>query len=52
MKTKFRKNITQFNLRVNEEEYNMIKTLKEKYAVNLSGNFKIFLRQLLDKLEK
>jgi len=52
MKTKYIKNLTQFNLRVNKEEYEMIKTLREKHAINLSGAFKIFLKQLLEKLEK
>jgi hypothetical protein len=52
MKTKYIKNLTQFNLRVNKEEYETIKTLREKHAVNLSGAFKIFLKELLEKLEK
>ena len=52
MKTKYVKNLTQFNLRVNKEEFEIIKTLKEKHAVNLSGAFKIFLKELLEKLEK
>ena len=51
MKTKFIKNQTQFNLRVNEEEYNLVKTLREKYAINISGAFKIFLKELKEKLE-
>ena len=46
------KNLTQFNLRVNEEEYKIIEKLREKHAINLSGAFKIFLKQLLEKLEK
>ena len=36
MKTQYIKNLTQFNLRVNKEEYEMIKTLREKHAINLS----------------
>jgi len=52
MKTKYIKNLTQFNLRVNKEEYEMIKTLREKHAINLSGAFKIFLKELLERLEK
>lgn len=52
MKTQYIKNLTQFNLRVNKEEYEMIKTLREKHAINLSGAFKIFLKELLEKLEK
>jgi len=52
MKTKYLKNNTQFNLRVNKEEYKLIETLREKYAINISGAFKIFLKQLLQKLER
>jgi hypothetical protein len=52
MKTKYRKNITQFNIRVNESEYDLIEKLREKHAINLSAAFKIFLQQLKDKLEK
>jgi hypothetical protein len=52
MKTKYIKNLTQFNIRVNREEYEIIKKLKENHAINLSGAFKIFLKQLLEKLER
>ena len=51
MKTQFKKNKTQFNVMVNQEEYDLIKTLREKYAINLSGAFKIFLKELKEKLE-
>jgi len=52
MKTKYEKNKTQFNFRVNEQEYEVIKLLKEKHAICISGAFKNFLRELLEKLEK
>ena len=52
MKTKYNKNKTQFNLRVNEEEYDLVKALREKYAINISGAFKLFLQQLKEKLEQ
>ncbi len=52
MKTKYIKNRTQFNINVNEQEYAIIKNLREKYAINLSGAFKIFLKELLEKMEK
>ena len=52
MKTQFLKNKTQFNLRVNEEEYELVKILREKHAINISGAFKIWLRELKEKLEK
>ena len=51
MKTQFKKNKTQFNVMVNQEEYDLIKVLREKYAINLSGAFKIFLKELKEKLE-
>lgn len=51
MKRIFRKNRTQFNMCVNEEEFKLIEQLKEKYAINISGNFKIYLRQLWEKME-
>ena len=52
MKSKFNKNKTQFNVRLNEEEYNLIKELKETFAVNISQAFKNFLRQHLEYLKK
>jgi len=45
------KNKLQFNLRVNQEEKDIIDQLRERHAVNLSGAFKIFLRQMLKKLD-
>jgi hypothetical protein len=52
MKTRYIKNKTQFNINVNEQEYKMLKTLKEKYAINISGAFKNFLNEILERLEK
>lgn len=51
MKTKYIKNYTQFNIRVNQEEFNLIQDLREKYAISISGAFKIFLKELKEKLE-
>jgi hypothetical protein len=51
MKTKYKKNQTQFNVRVNEEEFKVIQELKDNYAINLSGAFKIFLKDLLEKIK-
>ena len=42
----------QFNLGVNKEETKIINKLRDKYAVNISGAFKIFLSQVLKNLEK
>ena len=52
MKTKYIKNKTQFNFRVNEEDYKMLEMLREKHSINISNAFKTFLYQLKDKLEK
>jgi hypothetical protein len=52
MKTIYKKDKTQFNLRVNEEEFELIKNLRENYAINISGCFKIFLKELKVKLQK
>lgn len=52
MKTQFKKNKTVFNFRVNEQEYEIVKILREKHAINISGAFKIFLKELLGKMER
>ncbi len=52
MKTRYIKNQTQFNIRVNKEEYEIVRKLKEDYAINLSGAFKLFLKEMLERLEK
>ena len=51
MKTKYKTNKTQFNIRLNEHEFIMVKSLKEKHAINISQSFKVFLKNLFDKLE-
>jgi len=51
MKTLYKKNNTQFNFRVNEEEYTMVELLREKYSINISGAFKNFLKDLLKKMQ-
>ena len=47
-----KENKSQFNFRVNEEEVQIINELRDKHAVNLSGAFKVFLRQMLERLNK
>ena len=47
-----KKNKSQFNFRVNEEEVQIIDELRDKHAVNLSGAFKLFLKQMLERLNK
>lgn len=41
----------QFNLAMNKEEYDMVHLLKTQYAINISGSFKLFLKQQLEKME-
>jgi len=41
----------QFNLAMNEEEYGVLKKLKKEHSVNISGCFKKYLKEYLDKLE-
>ena len=52
MKRKFVKNQTAFNIRLNEDEYETVRVLKEEFAVNISGAFKKFLREHLEYLRK
>jgi len=52
MKTKFEKGKTNFNFRVNSDDYKVVRKLKDEHGINLSGAFKVFLRKYLDVLEK
>ena len=52
MKKQFTKNKSAFNIRLNEDEFEMIKTLKEKHAINISQSFKIFLKEMMEKIKK
>jgi hypothetical protein len=40
------------NIKVTEEENDIIKTLRDKYAVNISKLLKNYLRTTLDEFEK
>lgn len=46
-----KKNRYQFNLTMNEAEHEILRKLKEEHAINVSGSFKLFLKQQLEKLE-
>lgn len=48
---KYKKNQCAFNIRMNEDEFQIIRILKEKHAINISGAFKIFLKDMLKKLK-
>jgi len=50
MKTN-QKRVQQLNITLAEEDAKIIDLLREKYAVNISGCFKIFIREYLKKLE-
>jgi hypothetical protein len=47
-----KENKSQFNFRVNKEEVRIIDELRDKHAINLSGAFKLFLKQMLERLNK
>jgi len=40
-----------FSIRLNDEKFEMLRTLKEEYAVNISGAFKMFLKKYLKVLK-
>lgn len=40
-----------FYIRLNDEENHVVKLLKTDYAINISGAFKVFLKQYLSHLE-
>ena len=41
-----------FYVRVNDQEDVVIRSLKDNYAINISGAFKVFLKQYLGYLDK
>jgi hypothetical protein len=51
MKNKRHSSRYQFNLAMNEEEYRALKILKEEYSINISGCFKRFLKEYLERLQ-
>jgi hypothetical protein len=42
----------QFNVTLNATEFETIQVLKKKYAINISGVFKLVLEQYREQLEK
>jgi len=42
----------QFNTFLNKEEHETVEILRNKYAINISGAFKIILKQYREQLEK
>lgn len=41
----------QFNMALDDSDYKILRTLKDKYSININGCLKKFLRQYLEKLE-
>jgi len=42
----------EFNAHLNEEDLAVIEKLRDNYAINISGAFKIWIRKLLKQLEE
>jgi hypothetical protein len=40
-----------FNTKLNEEEYKILKKLKDEFAVNISRAFKLFLKEYYEKMK-
>lgn len=51
MNKKYIHNKTSFNIRLNQDDFDLIKKLKENHAINISRAFKIFLTDLNKKIE-
>ena len=47
-----RKQRLEFNIRFDQKEWDVLRNLKEKHAINISAAIKIFLRKKLEQLEK
>jgi len=41
-----------FNTKITQEEHNLILELKNKYAVNLSMAFRLFIREYYNKMKE
>ena len=52
MKNTYVKKQYPYAFRLNQEEFEIMEELKEKYAINISGAFKMFLKRYLETLKK
>ena len=52
MKNTYLKKKIPFSVRFNNDEFEILKTLKEEYAINISESFKIFLKRYLKVLRE
>lgn len=41
-----------FNTKINKEEHDILRDLKDNYAVNIAQAFKLFLREYYKKMKK
>lgn len=41
----------QFNMALDDDDYEILRALKDKYSININGCLKKFLRQYLEELE-
>lgn len=41
-----------FNTKITKEEHNILRELKDKYAVNIAQAFKIFLKEYYDRMKR
>jgi len=41
-----------FGFKLNKEEFEVVRILKEEYAINISGAFKMFLKRYLKMLQE
>jgi len=51
MNKKNKKDRFQLNIFLNDEENETVNTLRDKYAINISGVIKLLLKQYKEKLE-
>ena len=52
MKNNYVKKNYPYAFRLNQEEFEIMEELKEKYAINISGAFKMFLKRYLKTLQE
>jgi len=41
-----------FNTKMSKEEHDMLRELKDNYAVNIAQAFKLFLREYYDRMKR
>jgi len=41
-----------FNTKITKEEHNILRELKDKYAVNIAQAFKIFLKEYYERMKR